>query len=657
MREKSDPAVIEYLKRENEYTERMMRHTRELREKLYRELRGRMRESDTSVPYRRGDYNYYRRFEEESQYDIHCRARILHDGSTGPEEVLLDLNVLAHGKPYCDLGAMEISPDQCWMAYTIDTDGYERYSLHLRNLETGTDADLHVENVHGRFQWANDSRTLFYVTLDETLRPYRLHRLRFDELPEADELVYEETDPAYRMLVTKTRSREYIFIRLTSQVTTEVWFLDADQPEAEFQLVEPRREGIEYYLLHRGDRFYILTNDNALDFCMMSCPISAPDRSHWSMVVPERDGVMVEDAEIFANHLVLFERQRGLNAIRILNLASGEDHYISFSEPLFNCWSGRNPQYDTNLFRCVYTSLVVPETVISYNMDTREHQVMKVEVVVGGYEPSAYTSERRYATAEDGEKVPISLVYRKGLNRDGSNPLVLYGYGAYGVCVEPEFWSGRLSLLDRGFVYAIAHVRGGSELGRGWYQNGKLLSKMNTFTDFIACAEHLVAEGYTSSERLVIEGTSAGGLLIGSVVNMRPDLFRAAIADVPFVDVINTMMDDSIPRTVTEYDEWGNPIEDRQVREYLASYSPYDNVAPREYPNLLITAGLNDPRVHYWEPAKWAAMLRALKTDDNLLLLRTNFRSGHFGPSGRFDYLREFAFELAFIFDVLGIEV
>lgn len=653
MKDRSNPRVIEYLKRENEYTEQMMMHTHQVREKLYNELLGRIGQDDRSVPYRLGRHWYYYRTEVDKQYNIYCRAL---ESKDGPEEILLDLNQIAEGHAYCDLGDYAVSPDQKWLAYTIDTKGKEKYTLFFRNLETGEVIDEQIKNVHLRIQWLNDSRTIFYTTLNESLRPYRLHRHTLGTDQEDDVVLFEENDSAFRLLVGRSRSRKYIFLRLESQITTEVHVFDADDPQGRFKLVRRREEGVEYYLLHRGERFFILTNDEAVNFRMMTAPVDNPSREQWTEFIGHRESVMIEDAEIFINHLVLFERIHGMNTIRVIDLRSGEDHYIAFEEQLLTCWSGKNPQYDTDIFRLIYSSLVTPETVISYNMDSREREVLKVEEVVGGYDPSRYESKRIYATAKDGTAVPISMVYRKGIKRDGSNAMVLYGYGAYGTSSEPEFWSGRLSLLDRGFIYAIAHVRGGSELGREWYEDGKLLSKMNSFTDFIACAEYLIAEKYTSPDYLVIEGTSAGGLLIGTVANMRPDLFQAAIADVPFVDVVNTMMDESIPRTVTEFDEWGNPVEDRQIREYLRSYSPYDNVSSQEYPNILITTGINDPRVHYWEPAKWAARLRALKTDDNLLLLRTNFKSGHFGPTGRFDYLKEFAFELAFIFDVLGVE-
>lgn len=652
MRDRSNPGVIEYLKRENEYTERMMRHTRELREKLFQELKRRFPEDDCSVPYRKGAFKYYRRIDAGRQYEVYCRMPLDYDG---PEEVLLDLNEEARGYDYCDVGAFETSPDGSRLAYTLDMHGAERYDLYVRDVETGDLLSEVIGDVHTRVQWASDNQTLFYTRLDETVRPFRLFRHVIGTDPKNDALMYEEENPAFRLTLTKSRDGRYVFLRSQSQVTTEVRVLAAYTPGGDFKLVEPRQEGVEYYLLHRGDRFYVLTNYEAINFKVAETPDDAPGRANWQDVVPHRDDVMIEDVEMFANHMVLYERRAGLNAVRVKDLRSGDTHDVDFDEENFVCWSGKNPQFDTNVIKLVYSSLVTPETVLAYDMDTRQRVVLKVDRVRGGYDRSAYCSKRLQATAEDGTLVPISLVHRRGLTLDGSNPLLLYGYGAYGASVEPDFWSGRLSLLDRGFVFAIAHVRGGSELGREWYEDGKLLTKMNTFTDFIACAEELFAEGYTSPDNLVIEGTSAGGLLIGTVVNIRPDLCRAAIADVPFVDVVNTMMDESIPRTVTEYDEWGNPVEDKEVKEYLASYSPYDNVARRPYPNILVTAGLDDPRVHYWEPAKWVARLRDLKTDDNLLLLRTDFRSGHFGPSGRFDYLREFAFELAFIFDVLGL--
>ena len=653
MRDRSNPEVIEYLKRENRYTESMMTHARQRRESLFQELRGRILEEDRSVPYPRDNFCYYRRSEKGSQYDIYCRANGSPDG---PEEILLDLNEYAKEHGYVDLGAYEISPDNRWLAYTLDVSGREKYTLFFRNLETGEVIDETVARCYMRVQWAADSKTIFYTKLDRSLRPYRLCRHVLGTSQRRDRVIFEENDPAFRLNITKSRSDRFLYLRLESQITTEVHILETDRPMEPFRLVQAREAGIEYYMLHHNDRFLILTNYEAVDFRVMSAPIDAPGREHWRPYLERRDGVMIADAEVFENHMVLFESQDGQNAIRVIDLRTNEDHGIEFDEELITCWSGRNPNYHTNVFRFLYSSLVTPETIVEYNMDTREWTTLKREEVVGGYEPSDYRAERIHAVAKDGTRVPISLVYRKGITLDGGNPLLLYGYGAYGESVEPDFWSGRLSLLDRGFIFAIAHVRGGSELGREWYEDGKMLAKINTFTDFIACADHLIKTGYTASERLVISGTSAGGLLIGTVVNMRPDLCQAAIADVPFVDVVNTMMDESMPLTVTEYDEWGNPEGDKVVRDYLRSYSPYDNVRPGKYPNMLITAAINDPRVHFWEPAKWAAKLRALKTDDNLLLLKTNFRSGHFGPSGRFDYLKEFAFELTFIFDVLGIE-
>lgn len=570
MRDRSNPAVIDYLTRENDYTESMMNHARDVRERLYRELRGRIREDDCSVPYQKGEHLYYRRAEAGKQYDLYCRKK----GSDGPEEVLLDLNAYAQEHDYVDLGAYEISPDVRWLAYTLDTTGREKYTLYFYDLQNGCVIEETVTNCYMRVQWAADSRTIFYTKLDRSLRPYRLYRHQLGTSQRRDRIVFEESDPAFRLNITKSRSDRFLFLRLESQVTTEVHVLESDRPLEPFRLVQPREAGVEYYLLHHDDCFMILTNYEAVNFCIMTAPVENPGREHWQSFMRPRETIMIEDAEVFADHLVLFERVDGENGIRVIDLRTREDHRVHFDEPLITCWSGRNPTYHTSIFRFVYSSLVTPETVVDYNMDTREWRTLKVEEVVGGYDRLAYHAERVYATAKDGTRVPISLVYRKGLVCDGANPLLLYGYGAYGDSVEPDFWSGRLSLLDRGFVFAIAHVRGGSELGREWYEEGKLLSKMNTFTDFIACAEYLIEKKYTSRDKLVISGTSAGGLLIGTVVNMRPDLCLAAIADVPFVDVVNTMMDESIPLTVTEYDEWGNPYEDKEVRDYLRSYSP-----------------------------------------------------------------------------------
>lgn len=651
LHDKENPEVLRFLREENEYARRVMQHTTELQKSLYREMRARIDEEDVSVPVRDGDHFYYRRTEPGRQYYLYCRrAR----EPRAAEEVVLDLNEVARGYDYCDLGTYAVSPDHSMLAWSADTSGNERYTLRFKNLDTGKELDDVLTDIHWQARWANDSSTLFYTTLDDTMRPCRLWRHRIGTSQTDDALVYEEPDLAFRLRLTRTRSGRYLLLRLESQVTTEVHVLDADRPDDPFRLVQPRSPGVEYYLLHHGDRFFILTNHEAMNFKLAEAPIDRTSRDNWRDVVAHRETVLIEDAEVFANHLVLFERESAQLRVRVMDLRSLEQHVVAFDESLYTIWSGRNPEFDTHIIRLVYSSLVTPRTVIDYNMEERTFVFRKREIVMGGYDASAYHSERLFAPATDGVHVPVSIVYKKGLKRDGSNPLVLYGYGAYGESQDPEFESARLSLLDRGFVYAIAHVRGGAEMGRQWYEDGKLDKKINTFTDFIDCAKYLIAERYTSSERLVIEGFSAGGLLIGAVINMRPDLFAAAVADVPFVDVVSTMMDESIPLTVNEYDEWGNPVS-KDVREYIRSYSPVDNVRPQEYPHMLVLAGFNDPRVHYWEPAKWTLRLRQFKTDDNLLLLLTRFDAGHFGPTGRYEYLREYAFELAFILEVLGL--
>jgi len=652
LRDAKDPDVIEFLKSENTYTEGMMHHTRRLRIRLGKEILGRIQQTDKSAPVVIDKYEYYYRTEKGRQYNIYCRRKF---AAGAAEEILLDLNQAAVGHTYCELGAYSVSPDHRYLAYSIDYTGRERYRLYIKELSTGRILTDNITKAYYQAVWAQDSRTLFYTTLDKTFRPYRLMRHRIAASSGKDDIVYEESDPAFRMVLSRSHSREYIFLRSESLTTTETRYLPADTPDQPFTLIQPRESDLEYYLLHQGGRFLILTNHEAVNFRLMEAPISDPSLPNWKELIGHRESVYIEDAEVFEHHLVLFEREDALNNVRIIDFRSGADHYIEFNENMYLVNSGRNPEFHTSKFRFIYTSLVTPESIYEYDMDTRERRLMKQETVVGGYDPSDYVTERAYATAEDGVLVPISMVYRKGLKKDGSNPLVLYGYGAYGESIEPEFESPRLSLLDRGFVYAIAHVRGGSEFGRQWYEDGRLLNKKNTFTDYIACAEHLIAEQYTSSDRMIFAGFSAGGLMIGAVINMRPDLCAAAIADVPFVDVVDTMTDKSIPLTTNEYDEWGNPI-DKEMLEYISSYSPIDNIAPQDYPSLFIRAAVNDPRVQYWEPVIWAIKLRRMKTDDNLLLLKTHFGAGHFGPSGRYDYLKELAFEYTFMLDILGIE-
>lgn len=652
LRERDNPEVIDYLKAENAHTKAVMKHTEKLQEKLYEEMVSRIKETDLSVPVKRDDYYYYYRTEEGKQYRIYCRKK----GSLeAEEEILLDVNQLAEGKDYMYLGVYEVSPDHNLLAFGVDTVGSERYTLRVKNLETGEIYPDVIDSVSTAFQWANDNKTFFYTIVDEAWRPFKLFRHRLGEEVENDVLVFHEKDDAFFLDVQKSKSMDYLFIQLGSMNTTEVYYLDAGKPAGKFKLVHPRQHEMEYELFHHGDHFYIVTNDNAKNFKLMRAPVSDPSKKNWEEVIPHRDSVKLDRIEVFKDFMVFYEREHGLKQMRIKDFATDEIHTVEFPEPVYTFWQAWNPDYQGQLLRFNYSSFLTSESVYDYNMKTRERELKKQKEVLGGYDPELYQSERIFATADDGSRIPISMVYKKGMVKDGNSPLYLYGYGAYGASVEPYFSSNRLSLLDRGFIYARAHVRGGGEMGRYWYDDGKLLFKKNTFTDFIAACEHLIAENYTSSEKLVVCGISAGGLLIGSVVNMRPDLFKIVIADVPFVDLINTMLDPSIPLTVIEYEEWGNPNKEEYF-DYMLSYSPYDNVEAKDYPNMLILASLNDTRVQYWESAKWTAKLRAKKTDSNSLLLKTIMGAGHGGVSGRYDRLKEIAFEYAFVLDVLGMK-
>jgi oligopeptidase B len=633
--------VIAYLEAENRYTEEVMAPTKPLQDTLYNEILGRIQETDISVPVKRDDYFYYTRTEERKAYSIQCRKGI-HAGSA--EEIILDSNLLAQDQKYFRLGNFAVSPDHSLLAYSTDVEGDEAYTIYVKNLATGELLTDRVANTYYTLEWANDNRTFFYTVLDETKRPYRAFR---HELGAAsDTLVYQEDDGRFNLGLSKTRSRRFVLIELSSSVTSEVLYLEADEPSGEFRVLLPRRQGVEYDTSHYGDHFLIRTNDQAKDFRLLSCPIA--DTATLHEIIPARAGITIEGVDSFQGHFVVYERERGLERICIRHGDADSVHYIEFPEPVYSVGPTGNAEYKTDLLRFSYTSLVTPASVFDYNIYTRQRELKKQYEVRGGYDASQYQSERVFATAPDGVEVPISLVYRRGFERDGTSPLLLYGYGAYGHSIDPRFSSDRLSLLDRGFGFAIAHIRGGAEMGEEWHDHGKLLEKKNTFTDFTACAEHLIAEHYTASERLAIMGGSAGGLLMGAVLNARPELFHVAIAKVPFVDTINTMLDPTLPLTIGEYEEWGNP-EEKQFYDYIRSYSPYDNVAPHEYPAMLVTAGLNDPRVSYWEPAKWVAKLRALKTDSNVLLLKTDMGSGHFGPSGRYQGIKEVAFDYAFL--------
>jgi oligopeptidase B len=647
LREKESKEVLDYLKAENKYTDAMTEHLKPLQDELYKEMIGRINEDDASVPVKDDEYYYYSRMEKGKNYAINCRKKGSLDAR---EEIILDENILAEGKEYFSVGALEMSPDHKLMAYAIDVNGSEEYDIYIKNLETGEMLTDEIENTAGNIVWANNNTTFYYTMLDETHRPFQLYR--HDLGKNDNKLVFEELDGAYFLYPFKDKSEQFIYVYLGSKVTTEMHFMNADNPDDNFKVIQPRKQGMEYSVASHGTDFYVLTNDNALNFKLMKTSVNTPSMENWQEVMPHDDKVLLSSVETFENHLVIYGRKGGFKHIHITDLRTNKSHEVAFPEPVYTYSSSENPTFEGSIIRFTYSSMITPRTVYDYDMDSKKLTTKKVYEVKGGYDKSDYVVERVEATAADGTKIPMSVAYKKGVKRDGTNPCYLYAYGSYGSSTEPYFSTIRVSLLDRGFVFAIAHIRGGSEMGRKWYEDGKFLKKKNTFTDFINCAEHLVKEKYTNSDKLAIAGGSAGGLLMGAVLNMRPDLFNTVVAHVPFVDVINTMLDETIPLTVVEYEEWGNP-NDKIYFDYMLSYSPYDNVEAKDYPNILITAGLNDPRVQYWEPAKWTAKLRDMKTNENTLLLKTNMGAGHGGASGRYEALKEYAFEYAFVLDKL----
>ncbi|MCU1242817.1 MAG: Oligopeptidase [Candidatus Acidoferrum typicum] len=668
LRDKSNPEVIGYLHAENAYTDAVLRDTERFQEKLYQEMLGRILQTDLSVPYRLRGYLYFTRTEEGRQYPLHYRKR---DAEDAPEELLLDLNELAAGHSFLSLGAFAVSDDNTLLAYSLDTTGFRQYTLQIKELGTGQTLPERIERVTSA-AWTADNRTLFYTVEDETTkRSYRLYRHVLGA-SDADALVYEEADERFRIYVERTRSGAFLLLTVASHTTSEVRFLPATQPGAAFRLIAPREDEHEYYVDHHpgwtgdssGGVFYIRTNSGGRTFRLVTTDVDDPRRDTWREFIPNRPDVMVASTQAFESHLVLYEREGGLPYLRIVPLGTGardregdvlaSSRRIEFAEPVYNASPGANPEFVTDYFRFQYESFITPRSVFDYDLRTGQQILRKQQPVLGGYDPSQYVSERLHAAAPDGTRIPLSVVYRRDTPRDTSAPLLLYGYGSYGISVPVTFSSNRLSLLDRGVIYAIAHVRGGGELGKPWHDAGRMHKKRTTFTDFIASAERLIALRYTSSSRLIIEGGSAGGLLMGTVANMRPDLFRIVISHVPFVDVINTMLDASLPLTVGEYEEWGNPqIADDY--DYMKSYDPYSNLERKAYPTMLVKTSLNDSQVMYWEPAKYAAKLRTLKTDANPLLLKINMGAGHGGASGRYDYLREIALDYAFLLTQLGI--
>ncbi len=657
LREKANPAVIEYLKQETAYADAIMQASKGFRDALYKEMLARIKETDVEVPYKKGNYFHYTRTLKGQQYSIYCRK----PGSVrGQEEITLDQNALAKGKKFFSLGSYDISEDGKLLAYSTDETGFRQYKLHVKNLVTGKVTRNLAERVVG-VEWANDNKTLFYTQEDATTkRSHKIFRATLGSR-KAHELVFEERDELYNTGIGKTRSSAYLIIVSASSETSEVRYLDANRPHDDFKLVLPRRDKHEYYLDHSGASFYIRTNDQGKNFRLVTAPVGDPSPANWPApanwqeIIPHRPDVMLEDTDCFAAHFIAVERKNGIPQFTVHDLNSGAAHAIEFPEPVYVTYPAQNAEFNAKLFRFGYESLITPRSLYDYDVTAKTRKLLKQQPVLGGYDPTQYKSERLYATAADGTRVPISVVYKKGMRRTGRAALLLEGYGSYGFPNDVGFSSGRLSLLNRGVIYAKAHIRGGGELGKQWHDDGKTMKKLNTFTDFIACAEHLVNEKYTASDRLAITGGSAGGLLMGAVTNMRPDLFKLVLSYVPFVDVMNTMLDASLPLTVGEYLEWGNPNE-QAAYDYMRAYSPYENLAAKNYPTMLVRTSLNDSQVMYWEPAKYVARLRTLKTDNNLLLFKVKLEpGGHGGASGRYDKLQDVAFDYAFLLGQFGI--
>ncbi|HEX8846303.1 MAG TPA: S9 family peptidase [Pyrinomonadaceae bacterium] len=649
LREKTNPEVTAYLEAENAYTDTVMKPTENLQAALYKEMVGHIKETDVNVPYRDGDYFYYSRTEQGKQYPIHARK---HKSLNAKEEITLDLNEMAKGLKYLGLGAYSVSDDGRYLAYSTDTTGYRQYTLYVKDLRTGQLLPEKIERT-GSVMWATDNKTIFYSTEDAVTKrsdKFFRHAVGTDR----SDLIYEDKDELFDVYGGRTRDKAMILIVSGSKTSTEYRYVPADKPAETPKVILPREAEHEYSVDHRGDLFYIRTNQGAKNFRLVTAPVNDPQKKNWKEVVAHRPEVKLDDIDLFSNHMVLSELENGLQQLRVIDLKTNKSHRIEFPEPVYTAFVSTNREFNTRVLRFGYQSLVTPNSVFDYDMDAKSRTLLKQTEIPGGFDRANYKSERIFATASDGTKVPISIVYRKGLKMDSKSPLLLYGYGSYGYAITPTFSSNRLSLLDRGVVFAIAHIRGGGELGEPWRDAGRMMNKKNTFTDFIASAERLIKEKYTSADRLIIQGGSAGGLLVGAVANMRPDLFKAVVAQVPFVDVINTMLDASLPLTTSEYIEWGNPNE-KAAFDYMITYSPYDNIKAQNYPAMLIKVSLNDSQVPYWEGAKFAAKLRATKTDSNVLLLKTNMGAGHGGSSGRYDLLKEIAFDYAFMLNQFGL--
>ncbi len=649
MRDREDLEVLDYLHAENTYLEEAMKHTESLQERLFEEMKARMPQDDQSAPFYDNGYYYYTRYEEGQEYPVYCRKQGSLDAE---EEIILDVNEMAKPHPYYRVGSYDISLDNRWMAFTADTVGRRQYTVLVKDLGTGDIHETEISNAGGDVSWAADNKTFFYTVIEpETLRYFQIYRYKM--APDAEpELVYEEKDDTYYYIgVSRSKDDRYMMISANATLSNEIWILDAERPDEDFQVFQPRQRDLRYRVWSYNGKFYVLTNDQAQNWRLMETTEENTRKGQWQEIVPHRSDVLLENIDVFDDYLVIQERERGLRQLRIINKVTRDSHYIVFDEDAYTANIGINREMSTPVLRFNYTSLTTPMTSYDYHMEAREQTLVKQQEVLGDFDPDDYETRRYYAEVRDNTEVPVTVVYRGGITLDGTNPLLLYAYGSYGSSADPRFNRNAISLLDRGFVYAIAHVRGGQEMGRHWYEEGKLLEKINTFNDFIDCAEFLVEEGYTSPEKLFASGGSAGGLLMGVVVNERPELFEGVIAGVPFVDVVTTMLDETIPLTTSEYDEWGNP-NDPVYYEYMLSYSPYDNVRQQAYPNMLVTSGLHDSQVQFWEPTKWVAKLRDHHTGDEKILLHTNMEAGHGGASGRFRRLREQALQYAFLIDL-----
>ncbi len=653
-RDQQTKDVLDYLNAENAYTKSMLAHTDAFQAKLFEEMKGRIKETDQSVPVKDNGYWYYTRYEAGKDYAFNCRKK--DSMETGTEEVLVNGPALAAGHDYWALGGLDVSEDNTILVYSEDVVSRRIYTASFRNIQTGEMLSDKIEGIAGCPVWANDNKTLFYVKKDPTtLREFQIWKHTLGTSQSSDVVVFEEKDEEFSCFVYKTKSKKYMVIGSNQTLSNEYRVLSAAAPVGDFKVIQPRERNLEYSIDHFGDRFYITTNLEAKNFRLMSCPENATTKENWQEVIAHRTDVLLEGIEIFKDYLVVEERKNGLVQVRVIRWNDKSEYYVEFQDPTYAAGVGSNPDFDTEILRYGYSSMTTPASTYDFNMTSKDRKLMKQQEVVGGHDPNQYNSERLYATATDGTLVPVSLVYKKGTPLDGSAPTLLYAYGSYGANMDAGFSSARLSLLNRGFVYAIAHIRGGQEMGRHWYEDGKLLKKKNTFTDFINCAEHLIANNYTSKEKLFAMGGSAGGLLMGAICNMRPDLWRGVVNAVPFVDVITTMLDETIPLTTFEFDEWGNP-KNKEYYDYMKSYSPYDNIEKKAYPNILVTSGYWDSQVQYWEPAKYVAKLRDYKTDNNNLLFWCNMDAGHGGKSGRFEALKEVALEYAFMMDLVGIK-